>query len=494
MADIFIPWLTVLLSLPLVAAALIWLVDIHHARRLALVACGLSLLTSLLVVAQFDPGSSDFQLVVSSQWIPTLNSHLTLGVDGISLLFLPLTSLLFGGVIIASWNSVHTMRRLYYSLMLLLQTATLGIFMALDTLLFFLFWELTLIPIYFLVSLWGKGPNRRYAAVKYTLFMLAGGVPLLFAFIILALYYADGNVPAQLGFNYIQLLQTPLPYELQVTLFFLFLLGFGAKAPLFPFHTWLPPIAMEGPAAIAAIMTGLKLGIYGFIRFMLPLAPQAAIHFQWLLAALATIGLLYGAIIALSQTNLRAMLAWSSISHVGLVVLGLAAFNIQGIQGALFQLLNFSIVSGGLFLMAGMLHQRTGSTDARSLGGVALSMPLLTAFFFLFGLASMGVPGTNGFVAEHLLLLGVLQAHTGTGLAALMGMVLGTAYFINLYRQVFLGEAHTALVPDAADLQRRELWVVVCLAALILLAGIYPESVLHFIRASSEAWLSQLQA
>jgi NADH-quinone oxidoreductase subunit M len=389
---------------------------------------------------------------------------------------------------------VHTMRRLYYSLMLLLQTATLGIFMALDTLLFFLFWELTLIPIYFLVSLWGKGPNRRYAAVKYTLFMLAGGVPLLFAFIILALYYAQGNVPTQLGFNYIQLLQTPLPYDLQVTLFFLFLLGFGAKAPLFPFHTWLPPIAMEGPAAIAAIMTGLKLGIYGFIRFMLPLAPQATMHFQWLLAALATIGLLYGAIIALSQTNLRAMLAWSSISHVGLVVLGLAAFNIQGIQGALFQLLNFSMVSGGLFLMAGMLHQRTGSTDAQSLGGVAQSMPLLTAFFFLFGLASMGVPGTNGFVAEHLLLLGVLQAHTGTGLAALMGMVLGTAYFINLYRQVFLGEAHTSLVPDAADLQQRELWVVVCLAALILLAGIYPESVLHFIRASSEAWLSQLQA
>lgn len=494
MTDIFIPWLTVVLCLPLVTAALIWLVDIKLARKLALLASALALLTSLLIVAQFDASNSDFQFVVSSLWIPTLNSHLTLGVDGISLLFLPLTSLLFGGVIIASWNSVHTMRRLYYSLMLLLQTATLGIFMALDTLLFFLFWELTLIPIYFLVSLWGKGPNRRYAAVKYTLFMLAGGVPLLFAFIILALHSAAGNVPAQLGFNYIQLLHTPLPYELQVTLFFLFLLGFGAKAPLFPFHTWLPPIAMEGPTAIAAIMTGLKLGIYGFIRFMLPLAPEASMEFQWLLASLATIGLLYGAVIALSQTNLRAMLAWSSISHVGLVVLGLAAFNIQGIQGALFQLLNFSIVSGGLFLMAGMLHQRTGSTDARNLGGVALSMPLLTAFFFLFGLASMGVPGTNGFIAEHLLLLGALHAHTGTGMAALIGIVLGTAYFISLYRHVFLGNAHSTLVPDAADLQRRELWVLAMLSVLILLAGIYPESVLHFIRASSEAWLSQVQA
>jgi NADH-quinone oxidoreductase subunit M len=492
MADIFIPWLTVLLTLPLAAAGLIWLANINLARWLALTACALSLLTSLLVMVQFDAHSSDFQFVVTSHWIATINSHLTLGVDGISLLFLPLTNLLFGGVILASWDTVHTMRRLYYSLLLLLQTATLGIFMALDTILFFLFWELTLIPIYFLVSLWGKGPNRRYAAVKYTLFMLAGGIPLLFGFVLLALHYAEGSVASDLGFNYIQLLHTPLPPDLQVTLFFLFLLGFGAKAPLFPFHTWLPPIAMEGPAAIAAIMTGLKLGAYGMIRFLLPLAPDAALEFQWLLAALATIGILYGAVIALNQTNLRAMLAWSSISHVGLVILGLSAFNVQGIQGALFQLLNFSIVSGGLFLMAGMLHQRTGSTDAQSLGGVALSMPLLTAFFFLFGLASMGVPGTNGFIAEHLLLLGVMQAHTGTGLAALIGMVLGTAYFINLYRNTFLGEARSSLVTDAADIQPRELGIVAVMAVLILLVGIYPESVLHFIRSSSEAWLTHL--
>ncbi|MDQ1363107.1 MAG: NADH-quinone oxidoreductase subunit [Pseudomonadota bacterium] len=490
----FIPWLTVLLTLPLAAAALIWLVDVRRARWLALAAGILSLLVSLLVLAQFDAASSQFQFIASSPWIPTLNSHLTLGVDGISLLFLPLTNLLFAGVVLASWNSVHTMRRLYFSLLLLLQTATLGIFMALDTLLFFLFWELTLIPIYFLVSLWGKGPNRRYAAVKYTLFMLAGGVPLLFAFVLLALYAAEGHVPADLGFSYIQLLNTPLPIELQTTLFFLFLLGFGAKAPLFPFHTWLPPIAMEGPAAMAAIMTGLKLGVYGMIRFMLPLAPDAALEFQWLLMALGTAGILYGAVIALTQTNLRTMLAWSSISHVGLVVLGLAAFNIQGIQGALFQLLNFSLISGGLFLLTGMLHQRTGSTDSQSLGGVAMNMPLLTAFFFLFGLASMGVPGTNGFAAEHLLLLGALQAHTGTGLAALIGMVLGAAYFIGLYRCAFLGEARSVVVLNAVDLQGRELWIAGVMAVMILVAGIYPESVLHFIRSSSESWLIHLHS
>jgi NADH-quinone oxidoreductase subunit M len=200
-----------------------------------------------------------------------------------------------------------------------------------------------------------------------------------------------------------------------------------------------------------------------------------------------------GAIIALTQTNLRAMLAWSSISHVGLVVLGLAAFNIQGIQGAVFQLLNFALISGGLFLMSGMLYQRTGSTDAISLGGIASAMPLLTAFFFLFGLASMGVPGTNGFAAEHLLLLGALQAHTGSGLAALIGMVIGAAYFLGLYRKAFLGISRTSLVLDAADLNARELWVVAILAILILLTGLFPQWILDMTRSSTEAWLLQIQ-
>lgn len=486
------PFLTTLLLLPLTAALLIWFSDIQRARWIALGANILALLLSLLMLGQFDAADAGFQFVEHAAWIATLNSHYSLGVDGISLLFIPLTCLLFGAVILASWNSISSMRRLYYSLLLLLQTATLGIFMALDTLLFFLFWELTLIPIYFLVSLWGKGPNRRYAAVKYTLFMLAGGVPLLFGFVVLALHLAQGSVPAQLGFDYVQMLQAPLPPDLQAVVFFLFLLGFGAKAPLFPFHTWLPPIALEGPAAIAAIMTGLKLGVYGMIRFMLPLAPDAAQEYQWLLLALGTIGILYGAVIALNQTNLRAMLAWSSISHVGLVLLGLAAFNIQGIQGAVFQLLNFALISGGLFLMTGLLHQRTGSTDAISLGGVAQSMPLLTAFFFLFGLASMGVPGTNGFAAEHLLLLGALQSHTGSGLAALIGMVIGAAYFISLYRRAFLGTARTTLVTEAVDLRPRELWILAILAGLILFAGVYPQLVLDITRSSSEAWLTRL--
>ena len=325
--------------------------------------------------------------------------------------------------------------------------------------------------------------------------MLAGGVPLLFGFLLLAFNHASlsgAGVPAGLVFDYPTLLNETLAPERQTAVFFLLLLGFAVKAPVFPLHTWLPTVAMEGPAAIAAIMTGLKLGAYGLIRFTVPLAPDAAQNFHWLLAGLGVVGILYGALAALSQTNLRRMLAFSSLSHVGLVLLGIASFNLQGIQGALYQLLNFTIVAGGIFLLAGFLHHRVGSTDLLSLGGVAHSMPLLAAFFFLFGLAGMGVPGTNGFPAEFLLILSALKTHTGAGLAALAGVILGAAYFLGIYRRAFLGPVHSAVIADAVDLRVRELVVVSLMAVLILVGGIYPNGVLELTRAASEDWVGHL--
>jgi len=486
--------LSLLVFTPFLGAFLIWLSPNQSATRvLALLTNLIVLALSLVILSVFDKSVAGFQLVEQMTWIPTLNIEYFIGVDGLSILFLPLTALLFTCVFIASWKSVHSMHRLYFSLMLILECATLGIFLSLDTMLFFLFWELTLIPIYFLVSLWGVGPNRRYAAVKYTLFMLAGGIPILFGFMILAFNHAGANIPGQLSFNYIELLNTDTPIEVQTTVFLLLLIGFGAKAPIFPFHTWLPTIAMEGPITIAAVMTGLKLGAYGFIRFMVPLTPQAALDYHWLLAGLGVIGIVYGAIVAMNQTNIRSMLAYSSISHVGLVVLGIASFNIQGIQGALFQLLNFSIVAGGIFLLTGFLHHRVGSTDSISLGGVAKSMPLLAAFFFLFGLASMGVPGTNGFAAEHLILLSSLQTHTGAGLAALAGIVIGASYFLTIYRRVFLGPVNREIINDSIDLLPRELSIILVLAALILFTGFFPSNVLDITRSASELWLQKLQ-
>jgi len=457
-------------------------------RTVALGISALNLVLSLWLLAGFDAGSGGFQAVERHAWIPALGIHYHLGVDGLSVLFLPATALLFGGVVIASWNSVHTLPRLYYSLLLLLQTATLGVFMALDTILFFLFWELTLVPIYFLVSLWGIGPNRRHAATKYTLVMLAGGVPLLFGFL-LAAFAAGGEQPV---FDLPQLLTLPLPTDTQRWIFLLLLLGFGVKVPFFPLHTWLPLITMDGPAAIAALLTGLKLGAFGLIRFAVPLAPTAAQELQWLLLGLGVVSILFGAAAALAQTNLRRMLGYASLSHVGLVLVGIAMFSLQGLQGAVLQLLNFVIAAGGLFLLVSFLHHRTGTTDIASLGGAAQSMPLLASFFLLFGLAGMGLPGTSGFPAELLIFLAAFHSHAGAGLAALVGMVLGAAYFLVLYRRAFFGPATRPEVLQAQDLVPRERWLVLLFAMLVLAFGLWPAALLDMIGPATQAWLARL--
>jgi NADH-quinone oxidoreductase subunit M len=477
------------LSLPL-GALLAWLWPKPTAARVIALAVALfDLVIALIAVARFDAAQPGFQLVEKYAWIPSLGIHYHVGVDGLAVLFLPAAVLLFIGVILASWNSVHTLTRLYYSLLMLLETATLGVFCSLDTVLFYLFWELTLVPLYFLVSLWGSGPNRRHAATKYTLVMLVGGVPLLFGFLVLAFNASAGGLPV---FDLPTLLTRPLPTDAQYLVFLLLLIGFGVKVPVFPLHTWLPLIAMEGPAAVAALLTGMKLGAYGLIRFAVPLAPTAAQELHWLLAALGTVSILFGAAAALAQTNLRRMLGYASLSHVGLVVLGLASFNVQGLQGAVMQLLNFTVASGGLFLLAAHLHHRTGTTDIAHLGGAAKTMPLLASFFLLYGLAGMGLPGTSGFPAELLILLSTFEAHAGAGLAALLGMVLGAAYFLELYRRAFFGPVVQPVVAQAQDLRPRELIVALACALLVIGFGLWPAPLLDLMRPAAEAWIARL--
>ena len=487
--------LTLLLLAYPVGALLIWLVPRpQFARGIALTTGLIGLGLAVLVLAAFDPGRADLQLVARTPWIPSLHIDYAVGVDGISVLFLPATVLLFLGVTLASWNSVRDLHRLYHSLLLLQAGATLGVFCAVDTVLFFLFWELSLVPLYFLVSLWGVGPHRVYAATKYTLIMLVGGVPLLFGFLVLAFNHAafsGAGLPGGLSFDLATLLNTPMPDQLEWAVFLLLFLGFAVKTPVFPMHTWLPLLSLEGPVAVVALLTGLKLGAYGLIRFAVPLAPAAAQELHWLLAGLGAFGLLYGAVAALAQTNLRAMLAYSSLSHVGLVLLGIASFNLQGVQGATLQLVNFTLVSGGLFLMTAFLQRRLGSTDLLALGGAARTMPLLASFFLFFGLASMGVPGTSGFPAELLILVSAIQTHTGAGLAALFGMVVGAGYFLNLYRRAFLGQVRLPAVAAASDLRPRELAVVLSFALLILVFGLYPALLLDVIRPAAEAWAAR---
>lgn len=491
-----LPLLSLLLLTYPVGAALIWLAPaVVSTRGLAVAVNGVGVFLSLMVLTGFDGTHAGFQLIERADWIPSLNIEYAVGVDGISVLFLPATALLFLGVALASWSSTRQLPRLYFSLLLLQAGATLGVFSAVDTMLFFLFWELSLVPFYFLVNFWGVGPHRGYAATKYTLIMFGGGVPLLFGFLVLAFNHAalsGAGLPGGLSFDLVELLNTPVSDSLELAVFLLLMLGFAVKTPVFPLHTWLPLLAMEGPVAVVALLTGLKLGAYGLIRFAVPLAPVAAQEMHWLLAGLGVFGLLYGAVAALAQTNLRAMLAYASLSHVGLVVLGIAAFNLQGVQGAVLQLLNFTLAAGGIFLLTAFLQHRLGSTDIAALGGGARTMPLLASFFLFFGLAGMGVPGTSGFPAELLILVAALQTHTGAGLAALFAMVVGAAYFLNLYRRAFFGPLAGGAVAGARDLRPRELGLMLALAALILFFGLFPAVLLDLIQPTAAAWAARL--
>ncbi|MDI1230387.1 MAG: NADH-quinone oxidoreductase subunit M [Methylobacter sp.] len=491
------PLLSLLILLPLSGAiAVTFIRNIQLAKNIALWVAVLELIATLRVVQLFNADLGDgFQLVERYAWIPSLNIEYLLGVDGISVLFLPMSALLTFMVIVASWNSVQTMPRLHLALLLALEGVTIGVFSALDMALFFLFWELTLPPIFFLIGLWGIGSERRSAAIKYTLFMLFGGVPLLFAIIILAMNHATavgGSIPQDLSFSLPVLLATALPDHLQTLVFILLLLGFAVKAPLVPFHTWLPTVAMEGPTQMTALLIGLKLGAFGIIRFTMPLAPSAAVEYSWVLGILGAITLVYSALIALQQTNLRRLLAYASVSHVGLVIVGIASLNMQGIQGAIFQLLNFTMVAGSLMLVAGFIQHRLGSTEAIHLGGLAKVMPRLTCFYFLFALASMGLPGTSGFPAELLLIVSTMLAHPSISIAALIGAILSAAYMLSFTRRAFFGPITQSSVKQVQDLRPRELTLLCVSALLILGIGFFPNSVLKINKTTAEAWLSRL--
>jgi NADH-quinone oxidoreductase subunit M len=496
MSNAAFPILSLIIMLPLAGAMITGICrSVRLAKQLAVSVAAFELILTLLAVHRFNAGSNGFQLVEHYAWIPNLNIAFLVGIDGISVLFLPLSALLTLITIIASRHSVHHSSRLHMALLLALEGVTMGVFSALDMVLFFLFWELMLPPVFFLIGLWGIGPQRRAAAMKYMLLMLFSTVPLFFAIIILAvdpIAKINGRIPQDLIFSFQVLLETPLSDHLQGPVFLLLLLGFAVKTPIIPFHTWLPLVAMEGLPQFTALLTGLKLGAYGIIRFALPLAPSAAVEYNWVLGILGAVTLIYSALIALQQTNLRRLLAYASISHVGLVIIGIASLNIQGIQGAIFQLLNFMLIASSLMLIAGMIQGRLGSTEAIQLGGLAKVAPRLTCLYFLFALASMGIPGTSGFPAQFLLIIGALLAHPGLGIAALVGAVLGAAYMLSFIRRAFLGPVTRTAVSQFQDVRPRE-WALLGIPALLIIVfGCFPNTVLDSSRTAAEAWLTRL--
>jgi NADH-quinone oxidoreductase subunit M len=493
------PILSVLVFLPLLGAVIIWLFqdDEDLIRKSALGVAGLELFISILMMSYFTPNSPDIQFAERGAWIPAIGIGYHLGVDGINVLFIPLTAFLTVLIMIYSWDGGRILLKAYFMALLALESTIIGVFASLDLILFFVFWELMLVPSYFLIKIWGPGPDRQYAALKYVLYTLSGSVLMLVGIVLLNLnFHADailhGTQPLY-SFDLLDLLKVPVSPEQQKWIFILFFFGFAFKAPIFPFHTWLPTTLVEGPFVMSVVLAGVKLGTFGFIRFSLPLLPDASKEWFWLMAGLALIAILYGALIALVQTDFRRLLAFSSISHLGFVMLGLFALNYQGLQGSLLQMINLGFSTAGLFFMAGFLYDRTGSAELSAYGGLAARLPLLSTFVLVLGLASIGLPGTNGFIGEFLILLGAFRAHWLLAAIGVLGVILGAGYFLWYYERAFFGPARSVMVGPGLDLKPQEWGIAAALSVMILWIGLYPAPFLNMMNGSLQALTQRLE-
>jgi NADH-quinone oxidoreductase subunit M len=493
------PILSCILFLPVAGAAVLWLFDDEDmVRTSALTIALVELALSLFVLLRFVPDSAAMQFAEHVRWIPALGISYHLAVDGISVLFVGLTAFLTVLIVIYSWDTVRHQVKLYMMALLALETTTMGVFVSVDLILFFVFWELMLIPSYFLIKLWGGGAERHYAALKYVLYTLLGSVFMLVGIALLNLNYHQWatlhHAEPAYSFDLLELLTVPIPLHQQILIFWLMFLGFAFKAPVFPFHTWLPDALLEGPIGMAVVLAGLKLGTFGFMRFSIPLLPEAS-KSQTVVSVVMALGLaaiLYGAIMALIQPDFRRLLAYSSISHLGFIVIGLFALNYQGLQGSLLTMINLGFSTAGLFFIAGFLYSRQQTTQLASFGGMAKQVPLLATFFLLIGLASIGLPGTNGFVGEFLILLGAFKAHWLYGSLAVLGVIFGAAYFLWYYERAMFGPLSKTVKGSIGDLHFREVVIAVSLSVMILWIGLYPAPFLRMMNGSVQAMVDRL--
>ena len=471
------PVLTVITFLPVLGALAVFL----FVDRLA---CWIALLTTLAALAisgslyfSFDKTSSALQFVETISWIPSWNVVYGMGVDGISLPFIFLSAVLSVLCVGASWSAVQTRVREFYAALLIAETAMIGLFAATNLFLFYVFWELMIVPMFLLIGVWG-GEGRIYAAVKFLMFTLAGSVLMLVGLI--ALLYAGGTLEFQ------SLARTRLDPSLQAWLFVAFLAAFAVKVPMFPVHTWLPDAHTEAPTAGSVILAGilLKMGAYGFLRITLPILPDATLLFVKPMLVLSVAAIVYGAYVTLAQTDVKRLIAYSSISHMGFVTLGIFALNRNGLEGAILQMVNHGIVTGALFLCVGMIYERTHTRKIMDYGGLAKLAPIYSTFLAMFCLAAAGFPGLNSFVGEFLIISGAFTAWPWLGVMAIWGVALGTTYVLWLYYRMVLGETKPALSELRFDLNAREVATLAPLAVLVFVIGLYPESVLSFVRAA----------
>jgi NADH-quinone oxidoreductase subunit M len=444
----------------------------------------LGFLVSLPLWFLFERGASGFQFIERAPWIPSLGVQYLLGIDGVSALLILLTTLLGAIAILSSWSAITERVRQYYVFLLLLQTGMLGVFCALDMFLFYVFWEVMLVPMYFLIGIWG-GTRRLYAALKFFLYTLVGSVVMLLG--ILALYFHSRSLPEAAGnatFDVTRWLQMNVPPELQFWVFLAFFLGFAIKVPMFPFHTWLPDAHVEAPTAGSVILAGvlLKMGTYGFLRFSLPLLPDATRAAVPWMVTLAIVGIVYAGLVTLVQSDMKKLVAYSSVSHLGFCMLGMFALNPLGLEGSVLQMINHGLSTGGLFLIVGLIYERRHTRAIAEFGGLARVMPVYATLALIIFLASMGLPLLNGFIGEAMILLGAFAANKAWAAWAVSGVVLGAAYLLWLYQRVFWGPITHEENRGLRDLNGRELATLLPIVALCFWIGLYPKPFLDFLR------------
>jgi NADH-quinone oxidoreductase subunit M len=476
------PILSIVTFLPAVGAAFIFLIRgddaivARNARNVALWTTLITFAVSILLWTGFDTTTADFQFVEKTAWIASgIDYHM--GIDGISMLFIILTTFLMPICILASWQAIQTRVKEYMIAFLLLETMMVGVFSALDLVVFYLFFEGGLIPMFLIIGIWG-GQRRVYASFKFFLYTLLGSVLMLLA--ILAMYMQAGttDIPT--------LMTTKFDADLQNWLWLAFFASFAVKVPMWPVHTWLPDAHVEAPTAGSVILAGvlLKMGGYGMLRFSIPMFPEATEHFTWLVYALSVVAVVYTSLVALMQEDMKKLIAYSSVAHMGFVTIGMFTFTPQGIEGAIFVMLSHGLVSAALFLIVGVVYDRLHTREIARYGGLVHVMPSYAAVFMLFTLANVGLPGTSGFVGEFLVLVGVFQVNNWVAFFATIGIVLSAAYALWLYRRVIFGNLTKADLKDMMDLNKREVAIFAPLVVLVLLFGVYPAPVLDVLHES----------
>ncbi|MBI3826053.1 MAG: NADH-quinone oxidoreductase subunit M [Candidatus Rokubacteria bacterium] len=489
--------LSVVVFLPLAGAVLLlavprWAEGVLRGGALAVAV--LAFVVSLALWTGFDARQADYQFVEDMRWMPSLGVGYHLGLDGISLLLVLLTTLLSPIALGSAWRAIEDRTKEFVITMLVLETGMLGVFVSLDLFLFYVFWEGMLIPMYFVIGVWG-GENRIYAAIKFVLYTMAGSVLMLVA--ILALYAQHGAATGAYTFDLPTLERWVMPRGLAQNLMFAaFALAFAIKVPLFPFHTWLPDAHVEAPTAGSIILAGvlLKMGTYGFLRFCLPLFPDASMRYAPVIFALAVVGVIYGAWVSTVQPDLKKLVAYSSVSHLGFVMLGIFTLNVQGMVGGVIQMINHGLSTGALFLMVGMIYERRHTRLIADFGGLWTVIPAFSAVFMVVVLSSLGLPGLNGFVGEFLVLLGTFRAHPVLATFATTGIIFAAVYLLWMYQRVIFGEVTSEANRRLRDLSPREWAVVVPLLVFIVLIGVAPSPFTGRTEASVKALIARVES